>query len=70
MAKQSYMIISFSLYPEDSQLLNELVKSFKARGYTGTSRSDVVRYAIRNLNPAKVLPVGFGRLAPQAGGKR
>jgi hypothetical protein len=49
-----YKVISISLYTEDIDRLNELVKELKARGHSRASKSMLIREALRQLDLDKV----------------
>ncbi len=46
-SKLNYKVVCISLYREDIARLEELVKQAKLLGYTATSKSDMIRYALR-----------------------
>ncbi len=49
-----YKVVSISLYTEDLEHLDGLVKALKARGHTKASRSSLIRYALQQVDVEKV----------------
>jgi len=49
-----YKVVSISLYTEDIDRLNELVKDLKARGHSRASKSMLIREALRQLDLDKI----------------
>lgn len=49
-----YKVVSISLYNEDLEHLDELVKALKERGHTKASRSSLIRYALQQVEVEKV----------------
>ncbi|MEE2756103.1 MAG: hypothetical protein VYA30_05560 [Myxococcota bacterium] len=45
-----YKVVSISLYTEDIERLNELVKELKSRGHSRASKSMLIREALRQLD--------------------
>lgn len=45
-----YRVVSFSLYQEDIDRLEQLVRSLKARGHTKANKSQVVRFALATVD--------------------
>ena len=45
-----YKVISISLYTEDIERLNEMVKTLKAKGHSRASKSMLIREALRQLD--------------------
>lgn len=53
-----YKICSFSLYIEDIERLEKLVKTLKKRGHTKANKSQVIRYALATVDLSK-MPKSF-----------
>lgn len=53
-----YKIVSISMYTSDIKHLNDMVKSLKQKGYTKISKSQIIRYALKNVDLSK-LPKEF-----------
>lgn len=51
-----YKVISISLYNEDIERLDALVKDLKARGHSRASRSMLIREALRQIDLDNVPP--------------
>jgi hypothetical protein len=51
-----YKVISISLYNEDIERLDQLVKDLKARGHSRASRSMLIREALRQIDLESVPP--------------
>ncbi|MBU0554134.1 ribbon-helix-helix domain-containing protein [Myxococcota bacterium] len=51
-----YKVISISLYTQDLEQLDALVKAAKARGLTRMSRSQLIREALRQVDLAQIPP--------------
>jgi len=47
---QHYKIVSISLYNEDIERLNEMVRELKRRGHYKANKSQLIRYALANLD--------------------
>lgn len=45
-----YKICCISLYNDDIEKLEEMVKELKSRGYTKANKSQVIRYALSTVN--------------------
>jgi hypothetical protein len=45
-----YRVVSISLYTEDLERMDRLVKELKAMGHTKASRSSLIRYAIDQVD--------------------
>lgn len=54
-----YKVICISLYNEDLGRLDQMVEDLKARGLTKANRSALIRYALEQVDLAKV-PRGIG----------
>ncbi|HEU4411550.1 MAG TPA: hypothetical protein VFS43_40270 [Polyangiaceae bacterium] len=54
-----YKVICISLYNEDLERLDQMVEALKARGLTKANRSALIRYALEQVDLAKV-PRGIG----------
>jgi len=48
--KETYKVITVSLYNDDYQLLEGYLKKLKEEGYHRINKSKIIRYALRNLN--------------------
>ncbi len=53
-----YKIVSFSMYTEDIDRLEELVNQAKALGHTKANKSQLVRYALATIDLSK-MPKGY-----------
>jgi hypothetical protein len=53
-----YKVVSISLYQEDIEHLEALVKELKKRGYTKANKSQLIRFALDTVNIDK-LPRGY-----------
>jgi hypothetical protein len=42
--------VNISLFPEDIELLNEMVRSLRKRGYRRVSKSQIIRYALKTVD--------------------
>jgi hypothetical protein len=42
--------VNISLFPEDIELLNEMVRTLRKRGYRRVSKSQIIRYALKTAN--------------------
>jgi len=51
-----YKVMSISMYTEDIERLNELVKALKKRGHSRANKSMVIREALRQLDLQRVPP--------------
>ena len=51
---EHYKIVCISLYREDLEHVDGLVKALKARGHTKASRSSVIRYALQAVDIGKM----------------
>ncbi len=51
---QHYKVVSFSLYQEDIDRLDALVKELKQRGYSKASKSQLVRFALATVDIDKL----------------
>lgn len=49
-----YKIVCISLYREDLEHVDSLVRTLKARGHTKANRSSVIRYALQAVDVAKM----------------
>jgi hypothetical protein len=49
-----YKIVCISLYREDLEHVDGLVKDLKARGHTKANRSSVIRYALQSVDITKM----------------
>ena len=48
--KETYKVITVSLYNDDYELLEGYLKKLKEEGYHRINKSKIIRYALRNLN--------------------
>ena len=46
--------VNISLFPEDIELLNEMVRTLRKRGYRRVSRSQIIRYALKTADLEKM----------------
>ncbi len=46
--------VNISLFPEDIELLNEMVRTLRKRGYRRVSKSQIIRYALKTADLAKM----------------
>ena len=46
--------VNISLFPEDIELLNEMVRTLRKRGYRRLSKSQIIRYALKTANIEKM----------------
>jgi len=53
-----YKICCISLYTEDIERLETMVKTLKDRGYTKANKSQIIRYALANVDLDK-MPKGI-----------
>jgi len=53
-----YKVVSISLYQEDIERLEAMVKELKKRGYTKANKSQLIRFALDTVNIDK-LPRGY-----------
>jgi hypothetical protein len=53
-----YKVVSISLYQEDIERLEAMVKELKSRGYTKANKSQLIRFALDTVNIDK-LPRGY-----------
>lgn len=51
---EHYKIVCISLYQEDIQLLTKLVKDLKKKGHTKANKSQVIRYALDQIDLDKI----------------
>ena len=51
---EHYKVISISLYKEDIELLEQLVKEAKKLGHPKANKSQIIRCALRTLDLAKL----------------
>ena len=49
-SKETYKVITVSLYNKDYDLLNQQLEILKERGYHRVNKSKIIRYALRTLN--------------------
>lgn len=49
-----YKIVCISLYREDLEHVDGLVRALKARGHTKANRSSVIRYALHAVDVGKI----------------
>jgi hypothetical protein len=42
--------VNISLFPEDIELLNEMVRTLRKRGYRRVSKSQIIRYALKTAD--------------------
>lgn len=49
-----YKIVCISLYREDLEHVDGLVRALKARGHTKANRSSVIRFALHSVDVAKM----------------
>lgn len=55
---QHYKVLSISLYNEDIERMDELVKELKKRGFTRMNRSALIRFALDQVDISK-MPRGY-----------
>lgn len=55
---QHYKVLSISLYNDDIERMDELVKELKKRGFTRMNRSALIRFALDNVDISK-MPRGY-----------
>lgn len=55
---QHYKVLSISLYNEDIEKMDELVKELKKRGFTRSNRSALIRFALDQVDITK-MPKGY-----------
>ena len=48
--KETYKVITISLYNDDYELLNNYLKELKEEGYHRINKSKIIRYALRSVN--------------------
>jgi len=48
--KETYKVITISLYNDDYELLNDYLKELKEEGYHRINKSKIIRYALRSVN--------------------
>jgi hypothetical protein len=46
--------VNISLFPEDIELLNKMVRTLRKRGYRRVSKSQIIRYALQTTNLEKM----------------
>jgi hypothetical protein len=46
--------VNISLFPEDIELLNEMVRTLRKRGYRRVSKSQIIRYALQTVDLEKM----------------
>jgi hypothetical protein len=46
--------VNISLFPEDIELLNEMVRTLRKRGYRRVSKSQIIRYALNTADLEKM----------------
>jgi hypothetical protein len=46
--------VNISLFPDDIELLNEMVRTLRKRGYRRVSKSQIIRYALQTVDLAKM----------------
>jgi hypothetical protein len=46
--------VNISLFPEDIELLNEMVRTLRKRGYRRVSKSQIIRYALKTVDLEKM----------------
>ena len=46
--------VNISLFPEDIELLNEMVRILRKRGYRRVSKSQIIRYALKTTDLEKM----------------
>ena len=46
--------VNISLFPEDIELLNEMVRTLRKRGYRRVSKSQIIRYALKTADLEKM----------------
>jgi hypothetical protein len=46
--------VNISLFPEDIELLNEMVRILRKRGYRRVSKSQIIRYALQSVDLEKM----------------
>lgn len=53
-----YKVVSISLYTEDIERLDDMVKELKRRGFTKANRSQLIRFALDTVD-LDAVPRGF-----------
>ena len=48
--------VNISLFPDDIELLNEMVRTLRKRGYRRVSKSQIIRYALQTVDLEKMPP--------------
>jgi len=48
--KETYKVITISLYNDDYELLEQYLKDLKEKGYHRINKSKIIRYALRTAN--------------------
>ncbi|MEK7704283.1 MAG: hypothetical protein AAB426_04935 [Myxococcota bacterium] len=56
---QHYKVVSISLYNEDIERLDDMVRELKRRGHYRANKSRLIRYALAQLDLSKVPNVDF-----------
>jgi hypothetical protein len=46
--------VNISLFPEDIELLNEMVRTLRKRGYRRVNKSQIIRYALQTADLEKM----------------
>jgi hypothetical protein len=46
--------VNISLFPEDIELLKEMVRTLRKRGYRRVSKSQIIRYALQTVDLEKM----------------
>jgi hypothetical protein len=46
--------VNISLFPEDIELLNKMVRTLRKRGYRRVSKSQIIRYALQTADLEKM----------------
>ena len=46
--------VNISLFPDDIELLNEMVRTLRKRGYRRVSKSQIIRYALQTVDLEKM----------------
>jgi hypothetical protein len=46
--------VNISLFPEDIELLNEMVRTLRKRGYRRVNKSQIIRYALKTADLEKM----------------
>ena len=46
--------VNISLFPEDIELLNNMVRDLRKRGYRRVSKSQIIRYALKTVDIEKM----------------